>query len=152
MVFDGNYNICEALVDFDNHKTYPLKVDYGGYLIKEVLEKHEQEHKKLFESYMKRNKDELDQKISDLRIECDEAGTYLGAQEKGNTKLTGLINQQLNENFDLWKWETGKDKRNPDYKRLAYENEQRTHAKVQLLIIQYKQELMRLYGSWVWCL
>ena len=148
---DSN-DICNALKDFDDHKTYPLNIRLGGYIIMEVLRKHEDAHKKTYEKYMLRKKNELDQKIKDFSITCYKVQNYLDAQYEGQKDIFQIISSQLANNFSEWSWDTGNNKLNPDYKKLRDLNEQNTHAKVQFLILQYKLELMRKYKSWVWCI
>jgi hypothetical protein len=162
---DVNSNIIpsikcdDAKKSFDAHKDYKydyvrkecigLSIPEGGYLIKEVIDEHEKQHKIHYEQFMSNYKFIWESKITTFRANCFSIADIFDARKVGFQMFWDAF--FAGEYYFL--------KFDKDYTRLyglspvneeikcKYEQKNNNTKEVQNLIIKYRQKLTEICGN-----
>ncbi|MBW7843974.1 MAG: hypothetical protein HND40_11100 [Ignavibacteriota bacterium] len=96
-------------------------------------------------------------KIRAYKPTCLEIDNLIIAVDEGLNTIRPIITKQLSENISAWRWDTGKDKSDPDKEQKKIDNEEATHysSEVQYSILNLRNELNNLYyniySQWPTC-
>uniref|UniRef100_A0A832G6Z5 Uncharacterized protein n=1 Tax=Ignavibacterium album TaxID=591197 RepID=A0A832G6Z5_9BACT len=143
---DSN-EVCDAVKDFKNHEFYPLKVRNGGYIIMELLKKHEEIHERVYFEYMTENKEDFDRILFEFQPTCEEYPNQILAYAGALEKLDPLINSYFSKNYEKWLDAMGWTEPIDKLKRKKDEEDTHKHPEVQAIWKNYIKSLEVLYPS-----
>ena len=143
---DSN-EVCDAVKDFKDHEYYPPRVRNGGYMIMELLEKHEEIHERVYFEYMTENKQDFDRILSEFKPTCDQFPNEILAYAVALEKLDPMINSYFTNNYEKWQDDMGWTEPIDKLKRKQAEDKTQNHPEVQAIWINYIKSLEVLYPS-----
>ena len=107
----SNREACFVLISMllSNYEVYPIYVPFGGYIIRDILLAHEQEHKKDYYNALMASLPEFYKRLEEITLKCEEASNVNDAIEKSKLKVESKIMYLLNITYERFQDEKRSD-------------------------------------------
>jgi len=121
-IFSGDCDL--ALRSFEGHRKYPYEIEEGGYVIKEVLLEHENNHRKVYESIMDEFKPFYENEKEFYYPACIDFLNLEDAHQKFQLKFNSAFSNFYNNYFREYLKRNGLDKNEGGWEKRNEESEE----------------------------